>query len=213
MKTHIMVAGLIIVVIVVLVGLATSGVFTSPYFQEKTQFGEFGQNIRVLYDDGTSESLSILENKPLSVVTYGGKSITGFDYTLNVKASGTGYTDATVTLGTYNLVASIASGGATQWSYSYPLVSGANTIPFDSTFHPIGGTATIPVKTKMDMVALSTGIYVVTFTPSGTVTYNGNPGGASSTVAMPAAVTCQVNYVPGISGSVSIVITGGPIQY
>lgn len=211
MKMYLIIGGVIIAVVVIIAMLATSGFFTSPYFEEKTQFGTFGQDIRVNYDDGTSDSLSILENKPLSVVTYNGRSITSFDYTLKVKANGTGYTDATVTLTNYKVVATISQGSTKECDYRYPLTSGANTIPFDNSFHAIGGTANFPVVNKMESLGLNSGIYTITFTATGTVTYNGNPGGASSTASMPAPINSNVMFVTdsnggGGSGSVTIVL-------
>jgi hypothetical protein len=219
MKGKILAVGLAVVV-AVLIMLAVSGVFTSPYFNEKTQFGEWGQDIKINYEDGTSESLSVLMNKPLSVITYNSKAITGFDYTLNVKASGSGYTDATVTLGSYALNVNYRQpvdpqkpqlGSTVKGTSSFTLVSGANTVAFDNVFHPIGGTATVG-KSKIDSLGLADGTYIYEFVPSGTVSYRGNPGGSESAGSMPAAVSCTVTYQKN-TGTVSIVITGGATSY
>src|SRR4030042_1256304 len=153
MKGKIMLIGLA-VVFVVLIGLALSGFFTSPYFVEKTSFGSWGQDIRVLYEDGSNESLSILMNRPLSTLNYGSKSIIGFDYNLAAKLTGTGYTDATVTLGSYVLTVKVMSLSTLKGTYTYSLISGANTVPVDGAFHSIGGVATFPAKTKIDTLTL-----------------------------------------------------------
>ena len=200
------------VVVAVLIMLAVSGAFTSPFFEEKASFGAWGQNIRVLYEDGTNESLSVLMNRPLSTVTYGGKSIIGFDYNLAVKATGSDFTDATVTLGSYVLTVTISQVTPLllKGTYPYTLISGANTIPLDSSFHSIGGIAVFPVKTKIDALGLAAGSYIIKFAPSGTVTFKGNPSGDVQTGSLPSAIAFTVVYA---KGTLSIEVTGGATSY
>ncbi len=218
MKLKILAVGLIAVV-AVLIMLAASGVFTSPFFEEKTQFGAWGQDVRVLYEDGTSESLAILINKPLSVLTYNSKPIIGFDYSLAVKVTGTGFIDSTVTLGSYVLNVSIRKpvdaqkpglGSTVKSTTSYTLISGENTVPIDSAFHPIGGTAVFQAKTKLDAVGLASDVYYIEFVPTGTVTYKGNPNGDVQTASLPAAISVTVSYA---KGTLSVEVTGGPTSH
>jgi len=216
MKNQIIIIGTIIVIIAIIVGLEFSGALTSPYFEQKAAFGTWGQDIRVLYADGTNESLNILLNKPMaSALAYNSKAITGFDYTLAVKATGAGYSSATVTLGSYVMTVTImlTVGNTVVGTYPFTLISGANTVPFDSSYHPIGSVANIPVKTKIDSLSSpSAGMYTITFTPTGTVTYQGNPGGSVQTTSMPTPVSCQVAYQP-TTNTLSIDLQGSPTSY
>lgn len=213
MKGKIMLIGLAIV-IVVLIGLAASGAFTSPYFETENSMGLWGQDIKVLYEDGTSESLAMLMNKPLSTLSYNSKSIIGFDYNLNAKLTGTGYTDTTVTLSNYALtITAVGTQGSMPKtvSYSYPLISGANSVPLDGSFHNIGGVATFPAKTKFDTAGFSSGSIYIKFTPSGTVTFKGNPDGTTQTGAMPSPITLTVGYFAG--GSLSLDLSSNIPSY
>jgi len=208
----------VIAVFAILGGLYASGFFTSKYFEEPAAFGTWGQDIKVLYEDGTSESLAMLMNKPLSTLTYGGKAITGFTYNLAARATGTGFTDATVTLSTYVLTVKIIlpidlqkpTLGSIKSTTTYTLTSGASTIPIDTVFHPIGGVATFPAKTTFDTLSLAANSYYIQFIPSGTVTFKGNPGGDVQTGSMPSPIGFVITYS---KGTLSIEMIGSATSY
>jgi len=191
-----------------------SGYFTPEYFEEKTSFGDWGTNIIIRYEDGTNDSLSMVMNKPMSTVYYNNKAIIGFDYNLNAKVTGTGYTDATVTLNSYTLTVTclgVLGSMPKTTTYDYSLISGGNNIPLDGAFHSIGGVAVFPAKTKFDAAPFSPGPVYITFTPTGTVTYKGNPDGTTQTGSMPSPVKIIVGYAAG--GTLSLELSSNIPSY
>lgn len=213
MKGIILIFGIAICAIVGC-ALYFSGYFASEYFEEKTSFGDWGQSITIRYEDGTNESLSLIVNKPLSTVIYNNKAIIGFDYNLNAKVTGTGYTDATVTLNNYVLTVTalgVLGSMPKTMTYSYPLISGSNNVAIDGQYHSIGGVAVFPAKTKLDAAPFSPGPIHITFTPSGTVTFKGNPDGSVQSGSMPSPVKIIVAYSTG--GTLSLELSSGIPSY
>lgn len=200
----------VIAVVAILGGLYVSGFFNSSYFETKTVFGGWGQDIRVIYEDGTSESLSMLMNRPLSTLTYGGKAIYGFEYGLNAKATGTGYTDAKINIISYSVIANIKSGSTVKVTQTQNWLAQTFTIPLDSAFHSLGGIFSVAAKSKMDPLGLPAGTYTMEFIPTGSITYQGNPGGTVSTATLPSAVSFSIVYS---AGTLSVVVENGVTQW
>ena len=206
MKKNIIIGIGAVAVVAILISIYLLGFFTPDFFETPTVFGTWGQDIQVLYEDGTTESLRVLMEKPLSTLTYNNKAIYGFEYAFNVKATGTDYTDVTINIESFSVKVNIKSGSTVKYTTTWNWLAKAYTIALDSAFHSLGGVSSLPAKVKMDEIGLSAGTYTIEFVPSGSIKFNGNPGGDVQTATLPSSVSFSVVYT---KGTLSVVVDNG----
>jgi len=144
--------------------------------------GSWGSEIKIEFDDGTSESLKqmiddntgLFSWMPLSV-KYENKDVTSFTYTLNGKATGKGYTETIIDTTNFDISFDLRS------PYTNSLVNSVGsvgtqkvTIDLDDQWHEI-----FSVTKKADTVVpdtLSEKTYIVELNPSGTLSYDDGTG-------------------------------------
>ena len=83
---------IILVIAVVFIVMNPEVTGESPYWETESNFGMWGEEIIIYYEDGTTDSLKILQDTQPLKVTYGGKEITSVGYEITAKATGAGYT-------------------------------------------------------------------------------------------------------------------------
>ena len=153
----------------------------SEYYEKETAFGKYGQEITLVFDDGTRESVKpISENEELTIY-YNNKAVTSFYYTLYAKAK---VMDGT----TSSSVIDIDPSGFIIKidTYSVSPITKVNTFSHGFTSAGITqinpdnvwtetGTCNYGIE-KILPVSLSEGFYNVFFISDGTVKYRINTG-------------------------------------
>jgi len=131
--------------------------------------GSWGQEILLEYADGTTESLKIVCDKPLSIWS-GDKEISSIHYILSAKADGFGYEGIVYDLTDFTVTYEAA--GASQKNIVQFSCGGHSlgSIPVDGQWHEL-----ITHHTRADELIPDTflpGSYTVTVIPSGNIKYS-----------------------------------------
>jgi len=175
MKNKIIVVIGAVVIVVLILGLYLSGYFIEPYWETETNFGKWQGEIIIEYEDGTVQSLKILEdgvNLPLSV-KYNGVSINKIYYKVYAVASGTGYTGVEVDIS--NLawrMDVLKSSGATARNFNWPGVSEIKSGSLDQQII-IANIQFGASEINNNPAIYPSGSYTIKWIPSGSVSYRG----------------------------------------
>ena len=205
----VVIAGIIIVAAIATIAFWTD-IFEDPYWETETDFGIWGEEIIITYEDGSEKSLKIINDMLFTTVDYGGKSISGVTYRLSAKATGVGYSSAGIDLSGYSIKVEFRK-GTTVKTYRY--FSGSpteQTISIDGTFHKIGGTHSISIKHSSlfgNADLFPTGSYILDFIPKGTVKYRGKPGGSWKTASLPAGKTMSVDVTQDPTAQIVVTLS------
>jgi len=91
----VLVVGILIVVAVAVVVFGTN-VFTDPWWETKTAFGVWQDELVIEYADGTTDTLKLIQEKIGKPLEYyhSGKEVTSCYILLKAEVSGTGYEGA-----------------------------------------------------------------------------------------------------------------------
>lgn len=204
MKMKIITVLIVIVIICVLAGMAWgSGLFENPYWETKTSFGIWQEEIVIEYIDGSSESLKIIDfrgSSPLTLVTHNEQEVSMVKYNLYAIATGVGY--ETWEYDEWHLVTTVlTSSGSTYKTYTQAQI-GRNEREFDKQYqlcyvgynmNPILGNAPV-------------GQYTIKFEPQEeNLRFKGNPDGEWQTVAMPPGR--QVTIDVSSENTISLLLT------
>lgn len=171
-----------IIVIAIVIGLIFvawgCGAFENPYWETETAFGKWGEEIIIYYEDGSTDSLKLLQNNLPFTVKYKGKEIVSVGYVLSATAEGEGYDQAEIDYSDFYHDVTYKKDGETVFSDRITRSSESSVkIPLnDDVWHEV--TPIIEnVKMRMDPDpnTFPAGTYVLSFTHGGTVRYRGLP--------------------------------------
>ena len=199
---------IVIVVILIVAGIAIYFYYVSGsdnYWETKNEFGSWGQEILLEFDDHSVKSVKSLADNEILNVYYAGEKIIGYQYKLKGKASGSGWDSVEVDTNNYVItVNSKDDSGNVYHSHAHSFTA-VNSFAVDSQWHSVcsvsGGITNVFPDT------MSPGIYTMTFVPSGSLKYIGSPGGNWETGTLPASVSLRVE-VQSDQGVLSVTFTG-----
>jgi len=143
--------------------------------------GKWKVNIKLTFDDGTSEFYNDIKEDSALTVLYGGSEVTKVTWYLEALAETPSNADAwdsvDLDLGvdaTLSLKTEIIQGANTYWSNT------DNFPVYDSTYHMMDidtgiwvGVCSHEVNLETATDGISSGLYSIKFTPSGTIFYRG----------------------------------------
>lgn len=206
--------GIVVAAIVVVAAISVAAfwtdIFEDPYWETETDFGIWGEEIIITYEDGSEESLKIINDMLFTTVDYGGKSISSVSYRLSAKATGTVYTGADIDLSGYDIRVNFKSGTTVK---TYRTFSGSPTIQaisIDGVFHQIGDTHAVSIKHSSlfgDVNLFPTGSYTIQFLPTGTIRYRGSPGGDWETASLPTGKTMSVDVIQEPTAQITVTLS------
>lgn len=205
------VAGLLLAIIVVitLVTVVFLGVGATSYWETEASFGRWQTEIIIEFADGTSESLKIIEESlnPFAVV-YDGKAITKVRWIISGVATGTGYDKAVVDRSNVQTGWRLSSGITTKTTGTFTS-TGTVDLWIDGSAETINvGEVFIHDIMEYDLVKYPVGIYILKFTPSGTVRYWGEPnGGGDKFAELPPSRSLTLYMVRFPTGSISVTLS------
>ena len=97
MKPYIIIGAIIVIVVLVIAG--ASGIFNSPYWETKSEFGTYQDELIIEYADGTTKSMKLINEESFGLASkywYGSKEVTGAYIVLSATVSGSGYSGANI---------------------------------------------------------------------------------------------------------------------
>ena len=202
----------VIVAIIIFAGMAYvfTGSGSTEYWETETDFGMWQDEFYVVFEDGSEESLKIIEeniDKPFTV-SYGGRIITEMGVRITAVISGSGYSGAELKFEGFGVRRDIrTTGGVVKKTY--------DSIRSDGTIQISLGRSQQILFTEFDLDSTinahseiyPNGIYSVRFTPLGTVRYRGYPdGGSFVTASLPPVrvASIMVAHIP--TGSITVTL-------
>jgi len=204
----------IVAVIVIAAGVLvySTGVMDSEYWETENNFGIWQEEIILEYEDGTEQSLKLLQDadeKLFSTVSYNGNPIDKVHYKIYATAEGSGYRsveidDLKVKKRYYQ--------GASQFGYTTKSFGG---YAFDVGSNELIGTVTANAKT--DLSAKSSGTYYLSFQALGnggtTVNYRGIASDGSTSdwqsTSVPASKSLALQVSSGGGGQIVVTFSSG----
>jgi len=199
MKTKLLGLGIAVIVVVAAIALVFPREEASPYWETETQFGSWGEEILIEYEDGTVQSLKVLQNIPAQKLTYEGDRVNTIWYVFKAKATGTGYTAAVIKFTSLSVAMKVTKGGTQHWSGSDSFGTFDRSISLDDQWHTVNVKAGESWADIFDAKNLPAGTYTISFTPSGSAKYWGDPGQTESdatSITLPAGKTITVVWTP-----------------
>ena len=202
------IVSIIVVVMLVIVAIAVTasdGIWPTPWSPDPDPndiSGSWGQEIIIEYADGTTGSLKLACDAPLSIWS-GDREIRGIHYILNAKAEGIGYSNIAYDVTGFGYTYEATDGSNTNtWSVSCSGYSLTDR-PVDGQWHQL-----IRHYTSVDDIILDTfspGDYTVTVTSSGNIKYSadGEPQVTVTTLPDTISFTLLVKQDKSISVSFS----------
>lgn len=210
-------AGVIIVAAILIVAVVTILLFStggSEYWETKTAFGEWRDEVTIEFADGTTESFKLIEESQELKVTHQGEEITNINIKLSAVVSGSGYDGAELKFDTAD---GYKFGYATQ---VFKGTSLQDTIRY-ATKEP-GSTLQIPLDTTQVLLEQNVnmanaiegqypdGTYKVKFDMRGACSYRGYPdGGSYVDVALPPDRYITIEISSTQTGSILVVLKSG----
>jgi hypothetical protein len=183
MKAKIIGAGIAAIIVVAAIVVVFYETEASPYYETENQFGSWGEEILIEYEDGSTDSLKLLETSaPPGALTYGGKSINTVYYRLKAKATGTGYDEACIKITNFVVDIKILKGTSTIWSSVKQRGTSTHGVPVDGQYHLISAKAGDNFADIFKEKKWAPGTYTIKFTPasSSDPIYWGEPGQSES---------------------------------
>lgn len=191
-----MIFAVIGIVILLLVGIWLTSGSSSPYWETETQFGKFGEEILVEYEDGTTQNLKILmdnENQPFAVVKYNGQQIVGFIYNLYCQAGGSGYTSVNIKWTDMYLTYVFTNNlGQPVYSYDSSKQTSSGSISLGDQGKFFSTSSNLATLTLVQKDKFPTGYYFMLFNPKGTFQYQDPNDNTWKTVSLPSNKQVQI---------------------
>ena len=203
-----------VIAIITLVIVWGTGFGTTPYYETETEFGMWHEELYVVFEDGSEESLKIIDenmDKPFTV-SYGGKVITKMGIKISATVSGTGFDGAEIKSIGFGVTREIKTASGTL-KKTYTATRTDRTIQW-----PIGSASTSIINTAFDLDdtinqhpgTYPSGTYSVRFIPFGTIEYRGYPdGGDWKTASLPSTRTASISVAQTITGSIVVTLGSG----
>ena len=197
---------IIIVITLVAVGFSYfSYTGEEPYWETATEFGDWGQEIVLTYEDGTEQTLKILYDNPTLSVWHSGKEVTWISYRLNGKATGTGYSSITYKLVNYQFRIQTKMGSSVVNSVDQTMSHTSGSKPVDGSWNLIFDYPRT-VGTYFPS-SLSPGMYTLIFSSiGGNIQYSAD-GESYQTVSSPPPLTITMEVKT--DKTLSVVISAG----
>ncbi|GAH00601.1 unnamed protein product [marine sediment metagenome] len=204
--------GAIVVVAIIIVAaffVMTGG--PTEYWETEVEFGTWGQEIILEYEDGTTQSLKILYDNvdsPLSV-WHGGQKVTSIMYKIKEKATSVGYDWIKFDLAGFTVTARTKQGSTVVNTYTRTHSGSVNpNYAIDGNWHGIW-----EFSNKIGGYfpsSLSPGTYTLQFSHSGTIKYSGRLNGVydpyiSASLPPTLTITMEVRS----DNSLSVVLGSG----
>jgi len=201
MNPKLMSVGIVGIIIIAAAVVVFGTDVTSPYWETETVFGAWGEEIIIEYEDGSTESLKLLQMKsePLKLL-YGGKSVNTINYRLTAMADGEGYDEACIKVTNLVFELKIYKGTTTKWTNVITRGTSTHGIPIDGQFHSLSAKAGDNFADLFKTKNWADGTYTIKFTPgsSGDPIYWGEPGQSESdpegTCSLPSGKTITVAW-------------------
>lgn len=199
MKAKILGVGIVGIIIVAAIAVIISGVFATPYWETETEFGIWQDELTLTFADGSTESFKIIEegSKPFTVY-YDGKEILTAAMYLSGKATGEGYTAARLKTANFGYKGYIKKGTTTKHSWT-SISTKDYTIKLDETTYLTHSSIYLHQEINLQPTKYPSGTYTISFIPTGTVQYQGFPGGTEwLTASLPPSrsITITVDNTP-----------------
>ena len=210
MKKAVIVVGVVVVAItLVAVALWSTGFGVTPYDETETEFGMWQDELYVVFEDGTEESLKLINlNRPF-MVSYGGRVITKMGVRITAVISGAGYDGAELKFESCGIRRDIrTTGGTVKKTY--------NSMRTDGTIQIAMGKTQTVIFTEFDLDSTinkhseiyPNGIYSVRFQPLGIVKYRGYPdGGSLKTATLPPVRTASITVAHLPTGTIVVTLS------
>src|SRR4030042_4062664 len=94
------IVAVLIILVIIIAGIVfyigPGGSSSTSYWETKNEFGTWGQEIIIGYEDGSTQSLKMMLDEPTLSVWVGDKQISSLQYKLSATATGTGYSSVGV---------------------------------------------------------------------------------------------------------------------
>ena len=192
----VIVAILLIITVIFVAFYSVGSEWSTTWNDNADVSGTWGEDITIIYDDGSTDSLKLLvdRNWPL-VVEYQGREITAIQYRIYGMATGEEFTTCNVDVTSFAVHARItAPDGDPVYIKDYQY--------HEPWYLTVNGDTEILCDALVDVDELtgwSSGAYTVSFTPSGSVRYRGENSYISDwyTTAIPPGRSLIVDNVVG----------------
>ena len=148
---------------------------SEPYWETPNEFGSWGQELILEYEDGTSQSVKPLVENELLSVYHSGKKVTGYQYKIKGKASGVGWDTVEVDFSEFVVTVNSKDASDDIWNFYPHSFTSVTSFSVDDQWYSLcsisGGI------TNVFLDEMRSGIYTLNFVPSGSIRYKANPDG------------------------------------
>jgi len=194
-----------IVAIIIILGLVIvtvgMGSMSDENYETTTEFGAWGQEILIQYDDGTEESLKPIMSNPLNKmvmsITHEGKKVSQFTYILKCQATGTGPDTIEVDVRDFYVNWVLKYGSTVRNTFVYDTSAIERTIATNAGWQTVfsaGGTINnVAPEGKMSINTP----YTLEIKPTGSIKYNYGDGLITAT--LPDTISLTVKRVSDVS--------------
>lgn len=179
---------IVVIIAVLILVVSVFAIFynTGDDWETPTEFGKFKEKIIIGFEDGSEETLQIIneeQNNPLNFVTYNNKAIVYAIYIISAIADGEGYTSWEYSSFQVEVYAKDSTGKKVfEANMGNPMsFSGKDNLEFEKAY----SLCSIEMDVGVIMSNFPVGEYTFVFHPKDTLEYRGNPSGEWKTVALP----------------------------
>jgi len=182
-KNAIIIIAIILVLILAFVAIGM-GVFTDDKWTSETQFGKWGRELILVYEDGTTQSLKTVRESMILSVIYNGQKLAGLYDTVSAQATGTGYSTATISLSSFTDTYTTKQSSTVKNTKTVSGIPSSVNIAVDGQWYQLFKIYT-PIEAIVPS-SLAVGTYTITLAGSGSIAAEG------TSVSLPPSVSITV---------------------